>query len=233
MSFLDHLEELRWRVIKSVLAVVIFAIPCWIYWRQIFDVLLVFPISSINPKPHLIFTAPHEAVMLSLKIAVFGGIFGAIPVIFYQLWRFVSPGLYKRERSIALPVVIVSTVCFLLGIGFCYLLVPYMMNFMLKWGAGRMEAMLDTGQYIGFILKLSLAFGLIFELPVISFILTRVGVLEPRFLVRQMRYAIVIIFIVAAILSPPDVISQLFFAVPLLVLYGISILVSFIAAKRK
>jgi sec-independent protein translocase protein TatC len=233
MSFMGHLEELRWRIVKSALAVVAFSIPCYIYWKQIFDLILIHPLKNINPAPRLIYTAPHEAVMLSFKIAIFGGVLGAIPVIFYQLWCFVAPGLYKKERYTVLPVIFSSTFCFLLGITFCYLITPYMMNFMLRYGAGRMDAMLKTDEYIMFILKLSLAFGIIFELPIVSFILSKLGILTPSYMIDKARYAIVIIFIIAAILSPPDVVSQIIMAVPLLVLYAISILVSFIVVKRK
>jgi sec-independent protein translocase protein TatC len=233
LSFLGHLEELRWRIVKSAIAVVVFSIPCGIYWKQIFDFILLSPIKNIQPKPHLIYTVPHEAVMLSLKIAVFGGVIFAIPVLFYQIWSFVAPGLYKKEKVVVLPVIFSSTFCFLLGLVFCYLIFPYMMSFMLRFGGDRMDAMLKTSEYIMFILKLSLAFGLIFELPVVSFLLTRLDVISPSFLVKNSRYAIVAIFIVAAILSPPDVVSQIIMAVPLLVLYGISILVSYIVVKRR
>jgi len=119
MSFLDHLEELRWRIIKSLGTVAICAVPCGIYWEKIFELVMIYPLSFAKPKPRLIITSPAEAVMLSLKIAVVGGLIVASPIIFYQFWRFISPGLYKKERVIVFPSVLVSTLFFLGGIGFC------------------------------------------------------------------------------------------------------------------
>lgn len=232
MPFLDHLEELRWRIIKSVVAIAICAVPCGIFWRQIFDFVMIYPLRNADPRPRLIFTAPAEAILLSFKIALVGGLIAASPVIFYQLWRFVAPGLYKNERVVILPTVFASVLCFLAGIGFSYLVVPYVINFLARFGAGRMDAMFRTSEYLGFLIRISLAFGLVFELPVVSFILTRLGVLTPRFLVEKLRYAILIMFILAAVLTPPDIISQVFLAVPLLLLYGISIGVSYLVARR-
>jgi len=233
MSFLDHLEELRWRIIKSLAAIVVCAIPCGVFWKKIFDILMIYPLRSIRPQPRLIFTQPVEAVMLSLKITAFGGVIMAAPVVFYQLWRFIAPGLYKKEKAVVLPVVFASSVCFLLGMGFCYTVMPFLVNFLATYGAGRMEAMFRVQDFMGFLIMLMLAFGMVFELPVISFILTKAGVLTPRFLIDKIRYAIVVIFIVAAVLTPPDVVSQILMAVPLLLLYGISIIVSYLAARKR
>jgi sec-independent protein translocase protein TatC len=232
MPFLDHLEELRWRIITSVVAVVICAIPCGIFWQEIFDFVMIHPLRGADPKPRLIVTAPAEAILLSFKIAVVGGLIAASPVIFYQLWRFVAPGLYKKEKVVILPTVFASVVCFLGGLSFSYLVVPYVITFLARFSAGRMDAMFRTTEYLSFLIRISLAFGLVFELPVVSFILTRLGLLTPRFLVEKLRYAVIIMFILAAILTPPDIISQVFLAVPLLVLYGISILVSYIVVRR-
>jgi sec-independent protein translocase protein TatC len=233
MSFLDHLEELRWRVIKASIAVVLFAIPCGIYWQQIIDFIMIYPISDINPRPQLVYTNPTATVILSFKIAIFGGVIFASPVLFYQLWRFVAPGLYMNEKRIVLPSVIVSTVCFLSGISFCYLTLPIVLKFLNSFGSGTLQAMYKIDEYFSFLLKLSLAFGVVFELPVISFLLARAGIITGKFLIKNIKYAIVIIFIVAAVLTPPDVLSQTMLAVPLLVLYGISIIVAFVWQKKK
>ncbi len=233
MSFLDHLEELRWRVVKSLAAVVLAAIPCGVFWRQIFDVFMVYPLRFSDPKPKLIYTAPHEAVLLSLKIAIFGGIVLGAPVVFYQIWKFVAPGLYKRERVVVLPTVIASTISFLLGVGFSYLVIPYVIRFLATFGSGLMDAYFRTGEYLSFLIKLVIAFGVVFELPVVSYVLTKIGVLTPRFLIEKFRYAVVIVFILSAFLTPPDVVSQAFLAVPLLALYGISILVSFTVIRKR
>jgi sec-independent protein translocase protein TatC len=233
MSFLDHLEELRWRVIKALIAVVVFAIPCGIYWQQIIDFIMIYPLNGITPRPQLVYTNPTETVVLSMKIAIFGGLIAASPVLFYQLWRFVAPGLYINEKRIVLPSVIVSTFCFLSGISFCYMTLPLVLKFLNGFGAGTLQAMYKIDEYFSFLLKLSLAFGVVFELPVISFLLARAGIITGAFLVKNIRYAIVIIFIVAAVLTPPDVLSQTLLAIPLLVLYGISIIVAYVAQKKK
>ena len=232
MSFLDHLEELRGRLIKSIVAVVILAIPCAIYWNKIFKVLMVYPLRFAHPKPHMIFTAPAEAIMLSMKIALVGGIILAIPYIFYQVWAFVSPGLYGKEKRVMLPIVISSSLSFFLGITFCYFMVPFMIKVLASFGAGVMEPYFRANEYISFLIKMSLACGLIFELPVVSYVLTKMGLLTSKFLISKVRHAIVIIFIVAALLSPPDVLSQMFLAIPLLLIYAISIFVSYATEDR-
>ncbi len=233
MSFLDHLEELRWRVLKSLIAVTVFAVPCGIFWQKIFDLVMIYPLRYADPKPKLIFTAPAEAVVLSIKIAVFGGILLAAPVLFYQLWRFIAPGLYKRERKIILPAVFFSTLSFLVGVAFSYLMIPHVVQFLSQFAAGRMDPLFRTNEYLGFLIKLSLSFGIVFELPIISFVFTKLGIVTPRLLWQKLRYAVVVMFILAALLTPPDIVSQLFLALPLLLLYGVSILVSFLALERK
>ncbi|MBD3345359.1 MAG: twin-arginine translocase subunit TatC [Chitinivibrionales bacterium] len=233
MSFLDHLEELRWRIIKAFASVAIFAVPCGIFWRDIFDLAMIHPLRDANPRPRIIFTSPAEAIVLSIKIAIAGGIIAASPFIFYQFWKFIAPGLYKKEKVIILPTVVVSTLCFILGIGFSYYILPYVLKFLAGYGAGVLEPYFKSNEYIGFILKITLAFGAVFELPVLSFVLTKIGMMTPKFLIKNTRYAIVVMFILSAILTPPDVISQAFLVVPLLVLYGISIGVSFLAQGKK
>ena len=232
VSFLDHLEELRGRLIKCIGAVLLAAIPCFIYWRKIFEVVLVYPLTYTNPRPHLIFTAPAEAVMLSVQIAFVCGIIVASPVLFYQVWRFVSPGLYKNEKRVIVPVVAATTFSFFCGLAFSYMLIPLLIRVLATFGAGVLEPYFKAKEYIGFVLKMSLACGLIFELPVISYVLTKMGLLTPGFLVSKIRHAIVLIFIVAAIITPPDMFSQIVMAVPLLVLYGLSILVSYLTVEK-
>lgn len=233
LPFLEHLEELRWRLIKALASVVVFAIPCGIFWKYIFDWVMVYPLRFADPKPQLIVTSPAEAVMLSLKIAVAGGVILATPVIFYQIWRFVAPGLYKHERVVVLPAVFFSTLFFLSGVAFCYFVLPYLLEFLASFAEGRLDAMYKTNEYLSFLIKLCLAFGAVFELPVISFVLTRLGLITPRFMIEKSRYALVAVFILAALLTPPDVLSQMLLAVPLILLYLVSILVSFVVARRK
>lgn len=233
MPFLLHLEELRWRVIKIFLSVVFCAVPCWIFWERIFDLIMIYPLRLASPKPKLIYTTPAETVVLSIKIAFACGIIIAAPLIFYQIWKFVSPGLYKKEKRAIIPVVVASTLFFIIGILFSYITFPYVMRFLTMYAAERLDPMFKAGDYFGFLLKISFSFGVVFELPVISFVLSRMGILSAKFLIRHFRYAIVIIFIVAAVLTPPDVLSQLLMALPLLVLYLISILVAAFCGRRK
>ncbi len=232
MNFLDHLEELRGRLIKSIVAVFVCSIPCFVFWKKIFHVLLVIPLRYTNPKPHLIFTAPAEAIMLSMKIALVGGLIVSIPFIFYQIWAFVSPGLYGKEKKMVLPIVISSSFSFFTGITFAYFMLPFMIKVLATFGGGVIEPYFKASEYISFMIKLGLACGLIFELPVVSWVLTRMGILSPKFLVSKLRHAIVIIAIVAAVISPPDLASMLFMSIPLLFIYGVSILVSFLARGR-
>jgi sec-independent protein translocase protein TatC len=233
MSFLDHLEELRWRIVKMALAVVLCSIPCGVLWKTIFNIVMMYPLQFANPKPHLIFTNPVESVMISLKIALGGGVTLAAPIVFYQIWMFISPGLFQKERRIVLPSVIASTVAFFSGVAFCYIMLPFLLRILTGYAGNLLDPYFKINDYFGFLLKLSLAFGIVFELPVVSFILVRMGLLHPNFLVRHSRIAIVIIFIIAAVLTPPDVFSQLALALPLLLLYGLSILVALVAGRKK
>lgn len=233
MSFLEHLEELRWRLIKSVVAVAIGAIPCGIFWQRILDFVMIYPLRHTSPRPQLIYTNPPESVVLSFKIAFAGGLIAASPFVFYQLWRFVSPGLYRSEKRIILPAVFASTFFFIGGIAFSYYTFPILLRFLTAFGGSRLNPMFRIDEYFGFLLKISLSFGAVFELPVISFVLARMGVLTAGFMISKFRYAVVAVFIVAAVLTPPDVISQLMLAGPLLLLYGLSIAVAALASRRK
>jgi sec-independent protein translocase protein TatC len=232
MPFLAHLEELRWRVIKIALSVLVLAIPGWIYWEKIFELVMLYPLRFSSPTPKLIYTTPAESVVLSLKIALATGTIVATPVIFFQIWRFVSPALYGKEKKVVLPVVLASTILFIVGIMFSYLTFPYVMRFLTMYAAEKLDPFFKAGDYFSFLLKISFSFGIIFELPVVSFVLARMGILSAKFLLRNFRYAIVLIFIVAAVLTPPDVLSQLFMALPLLVLYLISVAVAGVAGRR-
>ena len=233
MSFLDHLEELRWRIVKIALAVAICAVPCGIFWKRIFDILMIYPLRFANPKPQLIFTSPTESVLLSFKIALGGGVIDAIPVVFYQIWRFVAPGLFPKEKRIVLPTVVASSIAFLCGISFCYFVLPFLLRILTAYAGTRLNPFFKIDEYFSFLLKLSLAFGVVFEMPVISFVLSRLGILTPKILIRHSRIAIVIIAVIAAVLTPPDIFSMMMLAVPLLALYGLSILVAYFARRKQ
>ena len=171
--------------------------------------------------------------MLSFKIALTGGVILASPLIFQQIWRFVSPGLYKKERIVILAAAFASTVCFLAGIVFCYFLLPWVLKFLTGFAAGQIDPLFKINEYFNFLIKMCFAFGIAFELPVIAFVLSKMGVIDHLFLIRYFRYAIVGVFIIATLLTPPDVLSQVLLALPLLLLYAISILISFLARRRR
>jgi sec-independent protein translocase protein TatC len=231
MSLLDHLEELRWVLIRCGCVIIICAIPCGIFWRRIFDLIAIWPLRLSDPAPQIIYTSPVEAVALSIKIALTGGVLFASPFIFQQFWSFISPGLYKKERAVILPAALASTICFLAGVTFCYFMLPILLKFLTDFAAGQIEPLFKVDEYFSFLIKMSLAFGIAFELPVVVFVLSKMGVINHRFMIRYFRHAILGIFILAAILTPPDVLSQILLTLPLLALYGLSVLISFLAGR--
>ncbi|MDA0745387.1 MAG: apolipoprotein N-acyltransferase [bacterium] len=232
MPFLDHLEELRWRILKGLVAVAVGALICGTFSTEILN-LLKQPIQNVKFPLKLIYLKPMGMFMVKLNIALVGGVVLALPVLLYQLWLFVVPGLFINERKYVSFIIFSSTVCFLLGAMVAYFgVVPLSLAFLAGMGEGtEVEAQWDIGSYIGFVLRLLVAFGAVFELPVATFFLTKVGVLTVERMRAGRRYALVGIFILAALLTPPDPISQLMMAVPMLVLYEISIWVSRIAAR--
>jgi len=239
MPFLDHLEELRWRLIKSILAVIISAAVVYYFSDTILGIMLrpynqaVSTLTNGESKK-LIFLTPTGGFMIHLKLSIFAGLILAIPVVFYQIWQFVVPGLYDRERRYVPLVVFFSTICFLSGALFCYFFVlPYGLNFLLGYETRDLVATISVNEYLEFISMLILVFGVLFELPILSFFLTRIGFLTPAFMRHYRRHGIVVMFILAAILTPTtDVFSQLLLAGPLVILYEISILVSKFALKK-
>lgn len=223
MPFLDHLEELRKRLIYSILSVVLLSMIAYFFSEHIMNFLL-----QPYPKDEkLIFLAPTEGFIVHIKVAVFAGIIFSLPVIFYQLWHFVAPGLYKKERKYVPLIVFYSSFFFLVGASFCYfVIIRYGLNFLLSFGSDKLEPTIQIKEYLKFVTLLIMVFGIIFELPLLSFFLTKMGILTPEFMRSKRRYGIVLIFIFAAILTPPDVVTQLFLAGPLILLYEISIWVS-------
>jgi sec-independent protein translocase protein TatC len=231
MSVVDHLEVLRWALIRCICAVVVCAIPCGIYWRRIFEFAVVRPLNIGGADAKLIYTAPAEAAMLSVKVALVGGLVVASPFLFWEAWRFVSPGLYKKEKAVVLPAALASAICFLLGVSFCYYTLPMVLSFLTGFAVGQIDPYFKIDEYLSFITSICLAFGAAFELPVAAFVLAKMGVIDRRFLIRHARYAVVAIFIAAAVLTPPDVLSQVLLALPLLALYGLGAGVAFLAGK--
>lgn len=230
MPFLDHLEELRHRLLKSIISIVFFSIIAYFFAKQVMKILLrPYPIDQ-----KLIFLAPTEGFITYIKISIFVGIIVSLPVIFYQLWKFIAPGLYKKERRYIPIIVFFSTLFFLTGALFCYfIIIPYGLNFLLGFSADQLEPNIQIKEYLKFVTLLIFVFGIIFELPLLSFFLTKMEILTPEFMRTKRRYGIVTIFILAAILTPPDVVTQLFLAGPLIILYEISIWVSKFSMPKK
>jgi len=234
MPLLDHLIELRSRLLKSLIAFVLGFIVCFHFAEPIFG-FLVEPLArimqEIGGSQRMIYTALTEAFFTYVKVGLFGALLLSFPVFATQIWLFVAPGLYKNEKKAFLPFLIASPILFVLGCAIVYyLVIPLAWTFLLGFQTTSAETVLPiqleakVGEYLDLLMKLVFAFGLCFQLPVLLVLLVRVGLLEAQSLVNKRRYAIVGTFIVAAILTPPDVISQIGLAVPILLLYEVSII---------
>jgi sec-independent protein translocase protein TatC len=235
MPLLGHLEELRSRLIKALIAVGIAFLPAYVFASALF-VLLTQPLQRAVADPvTLIGTSPAEAFFTKLKVSFIASLFLASPAVFYQVWQFVAPGLYEHERRYVIPFVFFATLFFLLGAGFCYVVVlPVGYAFFLEqYESIGVRPTLRISEYLTFTARMLLAFGVTFELPVLSFFFARVGLITYKTLLGFFRYAIVFIFILAAVLTPgPDVASQFLLAAPLLLLYGLSIGVAYMFGKK-
>lgn len=232
MSFLEHLEELRWRIIYSLLGIVAGAIICWIFIDFLVDIILLKPAKDSGASLQNL--KPFGQLFMYMQIAIIGGIVSSIPNIFYQFWKFIAPALRKHERNYILGIVIYSSICFLIGIAFAYfIMLPLTMKFAAQFGSKEIANQFAIDEYMSIIISVMLAAGLIFELPMISFFLTKLGILTPNFMRKYRKHAIVIIMVAAAILTPgTDPVSQVILAVPLVLLYEISIFISKLSAKK-
>ena len=229
MSFLDHLEELRRVLIHSCAAGIAAAILCWFLSGMLLDI-LVRPLMDHG----VYFTRPNEAFLTRLKLAGVSGLFLVLPFILWKVYGFVLPGLYQRERRVVTPLLVASTVLFYMGAAFSFLVVsPTVIGFLLGFGTAIMQPLIGIGPYFSFVAQLSLAFGLVFQLPVLVFFLSLAGIVDPRRLLRGWRFALILIVVAAAILTPPDIFSQLAMAIPVSLLYISSILVSIVVTRRK
>jgi sec-independent protein translocase protein TatC len=231
MSLLEHLEELRKRILWTVVALAVAFIPCWIYVQKIFDFLAA-PIQRIQPGLRLAFLGLTDPFIMYFKVAALTALFLASPFVLYQVWAFVAPGLYRRERLLAVPFVFFTTMFFLAGGTFAYYVAfPFAAKFLLGIGH-NFQAVITIEKYFGFLLTVILGLGLMFELPIFILLLSLIGVVTPRFLLRYFRHAVVIIFIVAAIITPtPDVVNLCIFAVPALGLYLLGVGAAFLAER--
>lgn len=232
MSFLDHLEELRWRLIYAAIGVVIGAIVAWIFIDPLVDVILLKPARDAGAELQNL--RPFGQLFLFVQVAIIIGVVVSLPNLFYQLWKFISPALKKNERKYILSIVIFSSLCFLAGIAFAYfVMLPLAMKFAAQFGTEAIKNEFAIDEYMSIIISVMLAAGCVFELPMVSFFLSKLGILTPAFMKKYRRHAIVIILVLAAVLTPgADPVSQVILAVPLVLLYELSIFISKISVKK-
>ncbi len=233
IPFTEHLEELRKRLIICFTAVGIGFVLSYGFKEKLFQILTRPLIRVMQTGDKLIFTGLPEAFFTYLKVAFLSGIILAAPVIFYQFWMFVAPGLYDKEKRLMAPIVFLSTFFFVGGAFFGYFIVfPYGFKFFLGFASEIIRPLPSMREYLGFASKLLLAFGLVFELPLIITFLARLGIVSVSFLKKNRKYALLLFFVGAAILTPPDVVTQIMMALPLMVLYEISIIGARIFGKK-
>jgi sec-independent protein translocase protein TatC len=233
MTFLEHLEELRKRLIISIVALGVAFLVCWNFADRIFG-FLEFPLAKfLPPGEKLVFTRLTEPFMLYMKVAFFAGIFLAAPVILWQLWLFIAPGLYKRERRYAAPFIIIASLFFLIGGYFGYrVLLPGTCAFFLETGK-QFTQMIKADEFFSFASTVILATGLVFETPILIFFLARLGIVTPKFLMRGWKWAVVGAFIIAAIVTPtPDMVTQTVLALPMIGLYFLGVAIAFLFGKK-
>jgi sec-independent protein translocase protein TatC len=228
MPFLDHLEELRLRLIKCILSVLLLSIAGYLVSDAVIEFIT-------RPVEEVYFMGITEAFAVKIKVALLLGLFGSVPIIFFQIWRFVAPGLYAREIATVLPVVAAMSFFFLAGAAFCfYFVLPVGIKFLLGFGTPKLKPLISVGKYVSFVGWMTVAFGVLFQLPVVTFVLGRLGMVDAPALRRGRRYAMIGILIVAGIATPsPDAFSQLMLAGPLYLLYEISILLVAVAGKKR
>lgn len=232
--FLSHLAELRERLIKSFIAIGVGCVIAYIFSEELFNILL-WPLKDLLPEGEgLIFTGLTEMFFTYLKTAFIAGILFASPVVFYQIWMFIAPGLYQHEKRYIIPFIFFSTILFVGGALFGYFIVfPMGFKFFLGYSNEYIQALPSVKNYFSLSYKLLLAFGIVFQLPLLIYFLSKMGVVTVDFLRRRRPFAVLAAFIIGAILTPPDIISQFMMAIPLIILYEIGIIVAVIGGKKK
>ena len=234
MTFLEHLEDLRKRIFYSFIAVIVVVVPAWLFSKDIYNILSR-PVTKYLPEgTKLAYTHLTAPFMLYIKVSFLTAIFVTAPFIFLQLWYFVAPGLYKKEKKYVYPFVIFTSFFFILGALFGYFVAfPFACNFFLKMGS-EFQPVITVDQYFSLALRLLLGIALVFEMPTLVFFLSRMGIITSRWMIKNFKYAVLAVFIIAAVITPsPDMINQSILAVPMLFLYGLSLLIVFIFEKKK
>ena len=233
VPFTSHLEELRKRLIYSLIAVVICFLICYLFKELLFKILTLPLVAVLPEKSSMIFTSLPEAFFTYLKVSFFGALFLSAPIVLYQIWRFISPGLFPTEKKYAFPFVFFSTIFFVGGALFAYYAVfPIGFKFFVGFATESIRPMFTIREFLAFACKLLLAFGVIFELPIFMFFLAKLGVVNSRMLAAKRKYAILLIFIAAAVLTPPDIVTQILMAIPIMLLYEISVWIVKLGEKK-
>jgi sec-independent protein translocase protein TatC len=234
MTLTEHLEELRWCLLRSVIAVFVGSVVCYFFSNAIFTFMVAPLRANLQPGQSLIGTGVTEAFFSEIKVAIAAGVLLSCPYIFFQIWRFIAPGLSGGEKKLVLPFVVCATLFFLGGSYFCYRIVlPVAFKYFVEqYNVMGVTPAIRIGEYFTFFFRMVLAFGVTFELPVFTFFLVRLGLWNYRLMISSFRYAIIGIFVIAAILTPtPDIINQSLLALPMLVLYVVSIGVAYVWRK--
>lgn len=233
MPFLDHLEELRWRLIKSLAAIIVGGMVTFLFIDDIIA-LLIMPTEHIDSPMELQVLTVQGMFMIKWGLAIVGGFILALPVITYHLAKFIAPGLHRSEKKFMIPLVLFSYLSFLIGVVFSYkIMVPFSLQFFSSLGTGDIQNNYSINYYFSFITWLMLGSGIIFELPVLVFIFSKIGLLTPPFMRHYRRHSFIIILILSALITPPDPISLMLMCIPLVLLYELSIGVSWMVNKSK
>jgi sec-independent protein translocase protein TatC len=222
-----HIADLRKRLVISGLTVIAMFFVCFSFYEPILSWMMI-PIEAVLPKnSQMVAVEIQETFFTALKVAFFAGFIVSLPVIFWQLWLFLAPGLYDHEKKLVIPFVFFATLMFLMGSSFAYyVVVPFGFEFLVNFGSAVVTILPSIGKYVGFFTKLLIGFGIAFELPVITFFLAKIGLVDDRMLKDFFRYAVILIFIISALLTPPDVLTQFLMAGPLILLYLVSIYIA-------
>ncbi len=229
MGFLDHLSELRSMLIASIASWMVSSIVLWFFSGYLLDFILAgIPVES------LYFHAPVDAFMIRLKLSFMAGFLISFPYILFRVWAFVSPGLFRSERRVILPLIVPATLLFYTGAVFAYwIMIPVVLGFLIKFGTEMLSPLISVDKYFSFVARLCFAFGIVFQLPIVIVTLTSLEVISPSALLRQWRWVILLIFVTGAVLTPPDPASQVIMALPLVLLYLISATLSLLIERRK
>ncbi len=236
MTFIDHLSELRRRILWSLLAVAILFVPAYYFSAEIFDFLMKPLIENLPEGSSLIFTRPAEGFTTYLKVSFFAALIVAVPFILYQAWRFIAPALYRQEKQIVVPFILFGSLFFAAGAAFCYYVAsPPAFKFLLnEYSSDYVKAFPTIREGLSFFMALIFGFGLVFEFPLIIFVLARVGIVTSSWLRQKRKYALLVSAVVAAILTPTtDAVSMMLMFVPILVFYELGILVAWLFGKKK